>query len=43
MKLFTTWPEMKQEVDNCMKKCEIVRKTKLPVNPKLFGKNAVWT
>jgi len=53
MKLFTTWPGMKQEMENYIKKCEIVRKTKLhnvklkcpyklPLHPKLIRKNAVW-
>jgi hypothetical protein len=29
MKLFTTWPEMKQEIDNCIKKWEICQKNKI--------------
>ena len=29
MKLFTTWPGMKQEIENCIKKCEICQKNKI--------------
>ena len=29
MKLFTTWPGMKQEIENYIKKCEICQKNKI--------------
>ena len=49
MKLFTTWPGMKQEIEDYIKKCEICQKNKitqnkvkmpykLPLHPMLFGK-----
>ena len=53
IKVFTTWPGMKQPIENYIKQCEICQKNKisqhkvkcpyqLPLYPKLFGENAVW-
>jgi hypothetical protein len=29
MKLFTTWPGMKQEIENYIKRCEVFQKNKI--------------
>jgi hypothetical protein len=49
IKLYTSWPGMKQEIENYIKKCEICQKNKItqhkvkmPLHMKVFGKSAVW-
>jgi len=39
MKLFTTWPEMKQEIENYIKKCEMSEKQNYTTQSKIAPTN----